>query len=133
MRAAEESPLANGACVDLPIEVVDKYFMADPQVARFQFLTAKAICGRCVVQSLCLIEAIEQAPSGTGVRGGESARAITELGSRHRRGEASATALANGALLLQLPNGGLAKAPGLRAGHFSDARTLSVQPPRGRR
>jgi hypothetical protein len=126
MRATEEGPLASGACVDLPIEVADKYFMADRSTERFQFLTAKAICGHCAVQAACLIEAIEQQPIVIGVRGGESARAISHLRYRHLRGEASASALAAEAILRQLPLGGLNNAPRMRGGHFADAEVLAI-------
>ena len=129
MRAAEESPLANGAYVDLPIKVVDKYFMSSPVTDRFNFLTAKAICGRCAVQAACLIEAIEQAPIEIGIRGGESVHGIEHLRYRYLRGEASSAVLTAEALLQQPPVGGLNNAPKLRAGRFHDAELLPIRSP----
>jgi hypothetical protein len=124
----EKSPLAAGACVDLPIEIADKYFMANAVTERFQFMTAKAICGRCAVQAVCLAEAMEQPPVEAGVRGGESVRGILKLRYRHLRGEASAEVLAAKAIAAQQPLGGLRTAATLLAGRFEDVPLVSLQP-----
>jgi hypothetical protein len=124
MTGAEQDRLRAGACVGLPPAVIDKYFMADGCAERFQFLTAKAICGRCAVQAACLIEAI-RFPSG-GVRGGES---TTDIGDMHRdyvMGRATAESLAASALLRQRRKPGVADSPSLRAGRFRDTPLIPI-------
>jgi hypothetical protein len=87
MNRPEQSNRPRGACLDLLPEVVDKYFMANGNIERFQVATAKAICGRCAVRAACLMDSIKMPwPSG-GIRGGESANKISELHRRYEAGE----------------------------------------------
>jgi hypothetical protein len=125
MTAVEHDQLNGGACLDLPLAVVDKYFMADPFTERFQHLTAKAICGRCAVRAACLADAIRLPGSSGTIRGGESGTAIQALHRRYLGGEASAEALAAQALLRQRPLGGITASRSLRAGQFEAAELLS--------
>jgi hypothetical protein len=121
------SGLEGGACLDLPLVVVDKYFMA---TERFQQFTAKAICGHCAVQLACLTAAIEEPGTPMGIRGGEAATARYQYQIRYRAGEA-ATELAIEAISRQrsppITNGST-----LRAGHFRSVPLLreDQMPPR---
>lgn len=125
MTAAYARALSDGACVDLPAAVVDKYLWADPRTARFNYLTGKAICGHCVVRTECLAVAIELPSVENGIRGGESPNAVSKLRTRYLAGEAGAFALAAEAVSVQPVLGGLLTAHGLRAGRFGDAEWRS--------
>lgn len=119
MRAVNTEQLEHGACLDLPLAVVDKYFLADPNTEYFQYLTAKAICGQCAVRAACLLDAITLPSPSVGVRGGESARAIRRLHERYLDGD-NAEALVTAALLAQRHARTVANSSGLRAGRFDD-------------
>jgi Transcription factor WhiB len=124
MTAAENDSLTGGACLDLPLAVVDKYFMADPRHEYFQYLTAKAICGRCAVRAACLAEAIVLPPTEGGIRGGESAGAIRRMHRRLATGQVPAETLAAEAVLHQPTLGGIADSRMLRRGRFPDVERI---------
>ena len=121
MTVVDPEQLKRGACLDLPLAVVDKYFAANQHTEYFQFLTAKAICGKCAVRAACLVDAIQMPSPASSVRGGESAPAIERLHRRYVSGEASAEALAADALLRQRGSRTASDSPTLRAGRFADA------------
>lgn len=117
-----------GACMELPIEVVDKYFAADIQDAPFQHYTARAICGQCAVQAACLTEAIEapgilRAPEGV-VRAGYSGYMITRLRRRHFLSGESSMAIAREVLTVSDEGRTIVDIPFLRKGKFADAELL---------
>ena len=115
-------------CLSLPLEVVDKYFMADPATERFQYLTAQRICGRCAVQAACLVEAIQQPRTTAGVRGGESASHINDLRVSFREGAASAESLALNAIAHQAARVDVSTSPTLRSGEFADVPLIEPRP-----
>jgi hypothetical protein len=117
-RAVDRTP-EGGACQELAPQVVDKYFQASGATERFQFMTAKAICGGCAVRAACLEEAII-APPGTGVRAGESSKSLWALHARWMDEHADITELVNEALRRQKRLGGLVTTRALRAGQMDD-------------
>ncbi len=71
--------LEGGACTELPVQVVDKYFDIDASKQRWEARTAKAICGRCAIQAVCLDAAINRTAPLRGIVGGVSANQIKTL------------------------------------------------------
>lgn len=125
MTAVDAEQLRGGACMELPLAVVDKYFAADRNTDYFAFLTAKAICGHCAVQAACLIDAIQlPATDGDLIRGGESATAIEQLHRRFIAGDGPAEVLALTAIRRQRREGGVGGSRRLRAGCFPDAQLI---------
>jgi hypothetical protein len=124
MLGVEAEQLRGGACLDLPPQVVDKYFHADRRTEPFQHKTAIQMCGQCAVRLSCLIDAIEN-PTTTGVRGGEPAESIRALNHEHRRERTPTAELARRAIGWQLPplRGAYGQA-GLRAGRMPDMPLL---------
>jgi hypothetical protein len=128
MTAIRSEQLVGGVCTELPIAIVDKYFLAEAFAERFHHLTAKAMCGRCAVQLACLTDALQlPAQRGAPVRGGESSSSIERLRDRLRAGEGSAAEIAAAAIARQARNGGLDGARELRLGHFSDATLIGEE------
>lgn len=120
MSAAPSEQLNGGACYDLRPAVIDKYFMANGNTHRFEFLTARAICNHCPIQDLCLADAIVR-PAQAGMRGGASAGDIAALSYRHRQEQIPAIKLARMAILEQcFLEGEPVDDPGLLAGRFED-------------
>ncbi len=125
MTRAVDRTLEGGACQELAPEVADKYFQSNGATERFQYMTAKSICGGCAVRAACLEDAIV-APPGHGIRGGERAEAIWQLHARWMDQRADITELVDEALRRQKRLGGLVTTRALRAGHFEDV--LLVHP-----
>src|SRR4051812_42922223 len=119
MTATHNFDLQGGACQSLAPEVADKYFQANGEGERFQFMTAKAICGGCVVRAACLEEAII-APPGTGIRAGESSKSLWDLHARWMDEHAGIPELVDEAMRRQKRLGGLVTTRALRAGQMGD-------------
>lgn len=128
MTAVQYEQFASGACTQLPLAVVDKYFMANSRTEHFQHLTAKIMCGRCAVRAMCLVDAIQLPTSDGAIRGGEAGHSINQLHRRYLAGEASAEALAAEALLKQRLDPTLPGHRDLRAGRMANATTLRTNP-----
>lgn len=96
MRSAPEQ----GACADLPPQVVDKYFFADGTHERFQLAVGRAICAHCPVHAACLEEAIVE-PPGRGMRAGETNKSLWRLHARWMDEHVDADFLAEDAIAVQ--------------------------------
>lgn len=73
--------LRGGLCVDLPLQVVDRYWRAHARHDRFAYLTALQVCHQCPVREACLTQAVQEARSTHpfAVRGGASFADQTHL------------------------------------------------------
>jgi hypothetical protein len=87
--------------MDLPPEIVDKYFLANVHTDRFLVLTAQAICGHCAVKAECLLDALTMPDTVHGVRGGESGRSILLMRRQIAHGNVEPADLVLGALSRQ--------------------------------
>lgn len=117
--------LSRGACMDLPPQVLDKYFYANIREQPFEHLTARAICGRCAVRAACLEDAVSSpglvVSDEPMIRGGEASSTIRYMRRAHfLRGE-SVRVLVDNALAHQDPTRNVGDWPSLRAGRFADA------------
>ncbi len=117
--------LRRGACVDLPPEVSDKYFGADPKTHPFEHRTAKMICRQCPAQLPCLEDAISSPAVVVGsdefTRGGETGTAIRAMRRKHFLEGASAAGLARLAISQQVDNPDIDPYRHLRKGNIPDA------------
>ena len=113
------------ACLDLPLEVSDKYFGANPRTNPFEHRTAKIICRECEARTACLEEAISSpaifAGSAELTRGGETGTAIREMRRKHFLEGIPAKALAALAISQQVDTPGIDAYRNLRKGKFPDA------------
>lgn len=74
------SRLEGGACNDLAPGIAAKYFDINTSKQPFEARTAKAICGRCAIQAVCLEAAINKKPSDLyGVIAGHTANEIVTI------------------------------------------------------
>jgi hypothetical protein len=71
--------LEGGACTELPPEVAAKYFDIDAGKQRFEAQTAKAVCGHCAIQALCLEAAVNRTAPERGIVGGMTATQIKTI------------------------------------------------------
>lgn len=114
-----EHDLSQGACTDLHPAVADKYFTANRNTDLFSFLTAKAICGHCVVQAECIVDAITH-ESPVGVRGGESTISLERMRAQYVRGVPASELVAR-APPKQKYRGDARTSQRLRQARFADA------------
>lgn len=116
----------HGACMDMPPEVVDKYFGASMIDDAFSHYTARAICGHCAVRAACLADAIASpavfGDSESLVRAGEPGIAISAMRRRHFLSGEPVPAIVMDALRQQQTGRRTGDIPFLRAGNFSDAQ-----------
>lgn len=117
-----------GACMDLPPQVLDKYFMAGMQTDPFNHYTARAICGNCAVRAACLADAIAS-PAVFGdsmdlVRAGEPGIAVSALRRRHFLRGAPVAGLVKETIGRQATGRRTGDIPFLRKGAFADAELL---------
>lgn len=124
MTALPQEALEAGACADIPEVIVDKLFFADGHAEAFNQKLAKAICGRCVIQYECLVDALENPSRGGGVRGGETGKSIVLLARDARRSGTPIEEVATETIDRQLPLGGLRAAWSLKRGHMPDATLI---------
>jgi hypothetical protein len=121
----EGEALRRAACIELPSQVVDKYFGASPRTNPFEHLTARAICRRCVAQVACLEDAVSSpavfAESSDLVRGGEAGTTIRALRRKHFLGGAAVSELVDQVLEQQANPPDVANFKHLRRGNFPDA------------
>jgi hypothetical protein len=117
--------LRGAACIELPLQVVDKYFSANPQTNLFEHLTARTICRRCVAQVACLEDAIGSpaifAGSADLVRGGEAGTTIRALRRKHFLGGVAVSELVDQVLEQQANPPAVGNFKHLRRGNFPDA------------
>lgn len=118
----------HGACMDLPPQVMDKYFGAGMTTEPFEHYTARAICGGCAVRAACLADAIASPAVFGGsedlVRAGEPGIAISAMRRRHFLSGEPVAAIAMDALRRQQNGRRTGDIPFLRAGRFPDAELL---------
>lgn len=117
--------LRDAACLDLPVEVNDKYFTASARTQPFEYLTAQAICRQCPAQLPCLEDAISSPAVFTGsselIRGGESGAAIQAMRRKHFLEGVPAKRLAAMAIRQQACAPSVGSHQRLRSGRFPDA------------
>lgn len=125
MSLPDIDPLGQGACMDLPPAVVDKFFGASQRDNPFEHTVAKMICGRCAVRAECLEAAISEPgiiyQDGYMIRGGESGWAIQNMRRRHFLGGESVRAIVDAAMATttKIDIGAFRR---LRRGKFDDAQ-----------
>lgn len=76
MRSERYPDLEGGACTELAPGIAAKYFEANASTERFLTNTAKAICGHCAIQTMCLEAALKRTYPDRGVVGGLTASEI---------------------------------------------------------